>query len=1125
MRTVRICVMFLFVLTVGSLNCQNRHIVPPYYCGFEDSAENALWDFNVGSGISCNDQWYIGSAAFNEGTHSLYISDNGGLDARYGAKPNVTVVKRTFTIPDGGYEVSFDWRNLARQNSGLYVCLYSPPSISPDSDPMSSSIPQWVQRTWRPVSMSDGTSTTCMSGTSEWVTSSFVFNVAGNRTMELAFVWVNANRDTTVMNPLGACIDNIQITSTVCRKPWNLQVDARCDSVSLVWEGVSEQYILEYKLNGTSLWRTVSNICERKYLLTGVSEGVYDFRVRGLCYNPATDETSYSAYATKNAQLVFCPDNHCINYVDLSAPGITCYTGIAGNPLSFTPGMVNYGPNEPLSRHTVNWNRNQYDPRTGNRLKIVPDGEYASVRLGNWRLGGEAERIDFSFTVDMQDAAVLLMKYAIVFEDPDGHPDNDKPYFTLTILDENGLSLDPTCGFIQFYADRSRPGWYTYGQSNSSSVVMWKDWTTIGLNLAAYPDITDGQTVTVRLETGDCTWSGHYGYAYFALSCASGKIQNVSCGASPTTKVEAPDGFDYEWYLTEGEVLGTGQFYEVDASDTKTYYCKCMLKENHDCSFVLSTVVSPREAKAGYAYEWQPSNCQNKVRFRNLSHVTTLDEADNIIDTDEPCETTTWNFGDGDIRVENDPVYIFPPEGGTLNFSVKAEISGGECSDSIIGTLTVPSIVSEPDTIIETICYGSSYNFAGKVLFRSDTVVDNALNIFGCDSITTLFLTVLPKIEDTLLDTTVCYGDTLMIGSYSFFESCKDKVVRLYTSDGCDSVVVLNLTVLDEVTFTATSIAEKEIPKSGGIIIENAPENYTWSVNGEVNGPLTGLSGGIYTIVVYNSHGCASEAQEVFVDRECLDVNVEETEYVVCSDMFTVPFTVNSGFLTDYVIKYDPKALSAGFVGDSTSFSSDAQYLDFLLPESCRPDFYTATLIFKDAICEDVVFPLTIEVDYPDTVVVQKWNDVLAVKNIEHNGGYDFSAFQWYRNGVIMSGETKPYCYLGGEETFDLSDTYHVVLTRSEDGVSMPTCPIMPIVRNDKNAYPTVIVSYAGSKVCVSGLNAGADVYIYDLSGRLLVSDKTDGYSSEFIMPSRPGAYVLVIENGLQVIHHKIVVQ
>lgn len=1131
MRTLMADRLFTVMLCFGFVGVSfgQNAITPPYYCGFEDAVENALWELNVGGGL-CNDKWYIGSAAFNEGTHSLYISDDDGRDAFFGAKQNVTVVRRAFTIPDGFYEVSFDWRNMAQANSGLYVCLYRQGStiLPPASDPVSAAIPQWVQDTWRDdLVLSDGSVMKCLFGKSDWTTTSFQFSMSGNIPLELAFVWINANTDEKITYPLAACIDNLQITSLECYKPRDFKVDAHCDSVVMSWAGDGfSTYSIEYKPNGASTWRVINDVRGDSYLLTGISEGVYDFRMRTLCFDYVTDKKSYSAYVTQNSQLVFCPGNHCINYVDFTDPSVSCYTGLAGNPNSFVKcdKPVDYGPEEALSRHTVNWTRKVYDPRTGYRLPTIPEGELASIRLGNWLLDGEAERIEFKYRVDAENTPILLMKYAIVFEDPEGHDETDKPYFSLRILDGDGFQIDPACGHVEFYADRNREGWHMEQEEDRDgvqSVIMWKDWTTIGLNVGDY----DGQDITIQLETGDCTLLGHYGYAYFSLGCASGEIRTIGCGADDKMEMVAPEGFDYEWYLTEDDVLSRKQSYTVDAADTRTFYCRCSLKEKSGCSFVLSTMVAPREAYADYSYEWKPSNCQNIVRFRNKSHVISFDDDDNIIHTDEPCETTTWTFPGNDIIVENDPVYIFPPEGGTFDFSVKTEISNGKCFDVREGRIKVPSIVATHDTIVDTICHGGFYPFAGKILFKSDTVVHQTFNVAGCDSTVTLFLTVRPKIEDTVLDTTICHGDTLWVSMFSFTEPVNEKSVTLYTDRGCDSTVILNLTILDEVTFTASAIPEKETPNSGAIIIEDAPDNYTWTINGVENGALTGLPGGTYTVVVYNSHGCASKPIEVFIDRECLDVDVAVTGHVVCDGKFTIPFTVNSGFLSDYVISYDQKALDVGFENDSIAFVPGVQTLEVMVPAQCRPDFYTATLTFKDVICEDNVFPLTIEVDYPDTVVAQKWNDVLVVKNSDYNGGYDFSAFQWYRNDVLLPGETKPYIYLSNDEVFDTADEYRVLLTRSNDGVSISSCPVTPVVRSDVKDYPTVTVSQIGAKVMLSGISGIADVCIYDVLGRLIKKETAYGRVSELTMPSMTGVYLLVIEDCVQTVVHKIVIR
>ena len=1134
-KLVSILLILLPLFTVCQLRAQSIAITAPYYCGFEDPAENALWKLNVGTGTSCNDQWYIGTAVFNEGLHSLYISDKGGVDARYGAKPNVNVVTRQFTIPDGAYEVSFDWRNLATNNSGLYVCIYSPQAYTAESDPNSAAVPAWVQNTWKQVSLSTGSYTTCMRNNFDWNTSAFTFNVAGGRTLELAFAWVNSNRDTTVLNPLSACIDNIQITSTNCRKPWDLQVKASCDSVLLDWQGVSEQYLMEYKINGTSTWRVVSNIPSdtrknrQQYVLTNLPEGVYDFRVKGMCV--AEGDTSYSAYATCNSKLVYCPDLHCINYVDLANnSNITCYTGSV-NGGGFIPNYVDYGPLESMSRHTVNNNRFQYDPRTHNKLLTVPTSEYASIRLGNWRAGGEAERIDFNITVDAASYGILLLKYAIVLEDPTSHGEKQKPYFRLTILDEFGQLLDgDACGDIFFYADMTRPGWNSDGSSGlGGDGLCWKDWTTIGVNLQEH----DGEDITIRLETGDCTMSGHYGYAYFALNCTSGTIQNVGCGATPQMDMKAPEGFDYEWTSSDDRnlILSTKQVYTVDASDTRTYYCTCYLIENHDCYFELSTVVSPREAYADYSTEWKPERCQNKVALTNLSHVTSLDDDGNLIHTTEKCETTTWDFGGGDVRVENNPVYVFPAEGGTVNFTMKAEIANGACSDVKTGTITAPSIATDPEVIYDTICPGDSYPFADKLLFRSETLVDSSKNVAGCDSITTLHLYVRPKIEDTIIDTTICFGDVFQVGNNKYTTSQTKKTIRISSSNGCDSIIVLTLKVLDKVTATITTTPEVDEPNSGSITIADAPDGYTYSINGVMGGSLTGLTGGTYRIVIYNDHGCPSDTIEAFVDRECLAVNVKldtSAPIVACADDGFIPlsFSLDEGFLSGYSIEFDPKATAAGFENVSGEITEEG-LVRLQLPSVVRPDFYDALLIFRDPICEDVSFPITLEIDYPSSIVRQKWNNVLAVLNADSNGGYSFSRFEWYRNNGMLVGENGSYLYLGEDAVFNTADTYHAVLTRDDDGVSMPTCPINLGVKIDVTQYPVLNMAMAGTAMRIKcELGASPTVCrLYTTSGALLSTTSAIGDELVVDMPQQAGVYLLVIDNRTELTHKKIVVR
>lgn len=84
----------------------------PYTCGFEDAAENANW--TIVNGSSAINKFYIGTAAANGGTQSLYVSNDNGVSNTYtssSAAAGYVYAYREFTITSTGfYTASFDWR-------------------------------------------------------------------------------------------------------------------------------------------------------------------------------------------------------------------------------------------------------------------------------------------------------------------------------------------------------------------------------------------------------------------------------------------------------------------------------------------------------------------------------------------------------------------------------------------------------------------------------------------------------------------------------------------------------------------------------------------------------------------------------------------------------------------------------------------------------------------------------------------------------------------------------------------------------------------------------------------------------------------------------------------------------
>ena len=80
------------------------------------------------------------------------------------------------------------------------------------------------------------------------------------------------------------------------------------------------------------------------------------------------------------------------------------------------------------------------------------------------------------------------------------------------------------------------------------------------------------------------------------------------------------------------------------------------------------------------------------------------------------------------------------------------------------------------------------------------------------------------------------------------------------------------------------------------------------------------------------------------------------------------------------------------------------------------PNTYNGMLYFEDAKPEfNISVPFTLAIYYTSSLIAQRWNDVLAIRNDatmadimgERGYPYDFSAVQWYLNGQPIEGATQ----------------------------------------------------------------------------------------------------------------------
>ena len=857
--------LMLLIISLSAISQSSTSVTIPYYMGFESSDSLELvnnWHLNPGSAASqCPDQWVVGSATSEDGSRSLYISTNNGSEAVYGAVRNVQYVYRDFVLPSGqSYVVSFDWRCLGSSTS--YLCAGcgranggNPLNLEAAYNPLGSNLLS--------AQVTSAIKVNNLYNNGKWNNESFIITGNDQVVQRIFFAWVNGNTDSMKVS-LGACIDNFSITSNNVARPHDIAISyVNCDSVILSWQGTAQKYQIDYRKAGNNLWVSMvyqnptGAVLNNSFVIENLAEGSYNFRLRGI-----TGQDT-SAYAFFNNFQLFCPDQHCINYVDLHNKDVVVatigeetggyYSGYTINPY-LMDSVVDYGPYDKYSRHTVHWEQG-FDPNTGGQLPYIPDGEMASVRLGNWNDGSEGESLTYKFHVDGNESSILLMKYAVVLENPSGHSQTENPLFALDILDSTMTVIDPDCGkeeFVAGYGDTKL--WHSYVDENSywGDEILWKEWSIMGLNLERF----QGQTIYIRLTTKDCSLGAHYGYAYFVLGCSAAHIDVLSCGSASEMKVQAPDGFAYEWFNSQNVSVSKEQILQLPSSDTTTYRCHLSYLQKPTCGFDIYSKSMPRYPIADFEPEWVPQNCLNRVHFKNTSHIYTDYDNIPVHHYDEPCDTYYWEFlDDNTTSTAAEPYHNFPQEGGTFQVYLRAMIADGDCTHDTIIEFTLPAIKDTVSIDSATLCAGYTMTFDGKLIGKTGDYSFEGKTFAGCDSIVSLHLDVYDASPMTELDTAVlCYGDSLCVDGLCF--DFKSDIFRrvLENIHGCDSVVTIPVVVKKEIIAPQLSWEDEGIiPLSGHIDFDDAGTGWTYyTVNGEKNKDLSKLGGGTYILSFVN---------------------------------------------------------------------------------------------------------------------------------------------------------------------------------------------------------------------------------------------------------------------------------
>ncbi|MBL1281427.1 MAG: gliding motility-associated C-terminal domain-containing protein [Fluviicola sp.] len=458
----------------------------------------------------------------------------------------------------------------------------------------------------------------------------------------------------------------------------------------------------------------------------------------------------------------------CVN-MDFEQGDLSGWTLTRGNVDGSVPfSYVGEFPVGPGPYHTIFGGG--LDPVTG-ISRVNPLNGNFSARLGNGTgVGARAARMSQTFLVDATNY-MFTYSYAVIFQSPAWHTLNQLPYFTVRVFDSLGNSVP--CGEYTVIADAANaPNYQTTNWGGS--IVLYRDWTTVFANLSAYI----GQNVTVEFTSGDCSLTGHFGYAYIDATCGNSQIitsTDIICQGDSAILTAPAGAASYLWNTgatTQSITVTTGGVY----SATLTPFA------GGGCSITLDVTITEYPSPIANYTASTLVICENdSVYFNDFS---TILAPGAIIGY-------RWDFGDGVISpissgaivgVTNttgtylSPAHLYTTAGNYVT-QLYVETADG-CTDSMTINVQVnasPIVVAGPDV---TVCQGSMVTLSGSGASSyvwDNGVIDNVpflppvgattytvvgTNANGCSNTDNLVVTVnaYPGIQTNASSTVVCEG-------------------------------------------------------------------------------------------------------------------------------------------------------------------------------------------------------------------------------------------------------------------------------------------------------------------------------------------------------------------------------
>jgi gliding motility-associated-like protein len=284
------------------------------------------------------------------------------------------------------------------------------------------------------------------------------------------------------------------------------------------------------------------------------------------------------------------------------------------------------------------------------------------------------------------------------------------------------------------------------------------------------------------------------------------------CVNKPTAPLTA-QGANLKWYTSATATTGstTPPTPNTSTVGTTTYY-------------VTQTVNGCESAKASIQVIVQPNNgstlnvaiCpgQSYTFYNGTTYTTANTTATHTFLNAQGCDSiVTLNltmksvsYGTQTVSICPGSAYLFNGVNYTsANNTAKDTFINAQGCDSIV-TLNLTVAPYASGTLNESICEGESFLFNNvSYTIANNTAKDTFVTAAGCDSIVTLNLSIRHKTYHTV-SAVICEGEFFLFNGINYATSNTTATATYINSQGCDSIVTLNLTVNPKKYFTVTAV-------------------------------------------------------------------------------------------------------------------------------------------------------------------------------------------------------------------------------------------------------------------------------------------------------------------------------